>query len=83
MSYKALELSQIEKADAKELLIHNDKCDKYDYLIAVGCGVIGGTIDMFLLRTPGQSVLENLRLVAKRRKCKQCCQCNRLFGKEI
>lgn len=58
MSYKALELSQIEKADAKELLIHNDKCDKYDYLIAVGCGVIGGIIDMFLLRTPGQSVLE-------------------------
>ena len=39
-------------ADSKEnrdLFQHNDKCDKYDYLIAAGCGAIGGLIDVLSL----------------------------------
>ena len=36
----------------KELLLLKDKCDKYDYLIAVGCGVIGGMIDIFMVGSP-------------------------------
>ena len=34
-----------------------DKCDKYDYLIAAGCGVIGGVIDIFLVGSPKDSVI--------------------------
>lgn len=41
-----------------ELLRTADKCDKYDYLMAVGCGVIGGVIDIFLVGSPGNSALE-------------------------
>lgn len=41
-----------------ELLRTADKCDKYDYLMAVGCGVIGGIIDIFLVGSPGDSALE-------------------------
>lgn len=43
--------------DNQELLLKQDKCDKYDYLIAVGCGVIGGIIDIFLVGTPADSKL--------------------------
>lgn len=38
-------------------LFYHDKCDKYDYLIAVGCGAIAGMIDIFLVGAPGESVL--------------------------
>lgn len=38
-------------------LRYNDKCDKYDYLIATGCGIISGLVDAFLVGCPGQSVL--------------------------
>lgn len=38
-------------------LFFNDKCDKYDYLSAVGCGVIGGVVDIFLVGAPGDNVL--------------------------
>lgn len=27
----------------------NDKCDKNDYLIAAGCGIISGLVDAFLV----------------------------------
>lgn len=37
------------RKENQALLIQNDKCDKYDYLLAVGCGAIGGMIDIFLL----------------------------------
>ena len=40
------------KKEKQALLIQNDKCDKYDYLLAVGCGAIGGMIDIFLVGTP-------------------------------
>lgn len=38
-------------------LQNNDKCDKYDYLIAAGCGIISGLVDAFLVGCPGQNVL--------------------------
>lgn len=41
----------------RELLLKKDKCDKYDYLIAVACGALGGLIDIFLVGAPGDSVL--------------------------
>lgn len=45
-------------SDENRVLIQNsDKCDKYDYLIAVACGAIGGMIDIFFVGSPGDSVL--------------------------
>lgn len=38
-------------------LLCRDKCDKFDYLIAAGCGVISGLVDAFLVGSPGNSVL--------------------------
>lgn len=37
-----------EDKDLKAVFYH-DKCDKYDYLIAAGCGVIAGLVDIFLV----------------------------------
>lgn len=39
--------------------MENYKCDKYDYMIAVSCGAIGGIIDIFLVGAPGDSKLGN------------------------
>lgn len=39
------------------LLQKEDKCDKYDYIIAVACGAIGGMVDIFLVGAPGNSIL--------------------------
>ena len=47
----------LNRDDNKRLLQDNDKCDKYDYLIAVGCGAIGGLIDIFFVGAPGNSNL--------------------------
>lgn len=44
--------------DLKNYFYH-DKCDKYDYLIAVGCGAVAGMVDIFLVGSPGDSVLGN------------------------
>lgn len=41
----------------RDFFLNKDTCDKYDYLTAVGCGVIGGLIDIFLVGAPGDSVL--------------------------
>lgn len=41
----------------RTLLQKEDKCDKYDYLAAVACGAVGGLVDIFLVGTPGDSVL--------------------------
>ncbi len=38
-------------------LFYSDACDKYDYLTAVASGAIGGIVDIFLVGTPGDSVL--------------------------
>ncbi len=48
----------IVNSDENRALIQTgDKCDKYDYLIAVACGAIGGMIDIFLVGAPGDSKL--------------------------
>ena len=39
------------------LILHKDKCDKYDYLTAVACGAIGGLVDIFLVGAPNDSIL--------------------------
>ena len=45
----------INKTDLQ--LFYHDKCDKYDYLLAVACGAIAGLIDIFLVGIPENSVL--------------------------
>lgn len=40
-------------------LFYHDICDKYDYLIAAGCGVISSLVDIFLVGTPRDSNLNN------------------------
>lgn len=47
-----------EKRNENRALIQSgDKCDKYDYLMAVACGAIGGMIDIFLVGAPRDSIL--------------------------
>ena len=36
---------------------YHDKCDKYDYLFAVGCGAVAGMVDIFLVGSPMDSKL--------------------------
>ena len=33
----------------REVQWANDKCDKYDYIIAASCGVLAGLVDIFLV----------------------------------
>lgn len=40
-------------------VFYHDKCDKYDYLIAVGCGAIAGMVDIFFVGAPGDSKLQS------------------------
>lgn len=47
----------VNSDENRALLQSGDKCDKYDYLIAVACGAIGGMVDIFLVGAPGDSVL--------------------------
>ena len=48
-----------KQLDRKLALTKKEQCDKYDYLIAVACGAIAGLVDIFLVGTPGDSVLGN------------------------
>lgn len=48
---------EFEKRIKDEFTIKNAQCDKYDYLIAGTCGVIGGLIDVFFVDMPGQGKL--------------------------
>ena len=43
--------------DNRQLILMNDNCDKYDYMAAIGCGAIGGIIDIFWVGSPKDSVL--------------------------
>ncbi|MFB2515999.1 hypothetical protein [Lysinibacillus sp. OTC-L20] len=43
--------------ETQQLLQCENKCDKYDYLVSVACGAIGGMIDIFLVGSPSNSVL--------------------------
>ena len=47
----------LEKRIQDEFTYKNANCDKYDYLIAASCGVIGGLIDVFFVGLPGQGKL--------------------------
>lgn len=47
----------VNNKENQALLQADDKCDKYDYLVAVACGAIGGMIDIFLVGAPGDSKL--------------------------
>lgn len=49
----------MNSSENRVLLQAKDTCDKYDYLAAIACGAIGGMIDIFLVGTPGNSVLGN------------------------
>ncbi len=40
------------------VLINENSCDKYDYLVAAACGSIGGLIDVFFVGTPIDSKLD-------------------------
>lgn len=48
---------ELEKRIKEEFTIKNAQCDKYDYLIAGTCGVIGGLIDVFFVGIPGEGAL--------------------------
>lgn len=49
----------VNNNENRELFVAKDKCDKYDYLAAAGCGAIGGIVDIFLVGSPGNSILGN------------------------
>lgn len=51
---------ELEKRIEEEFTIKNAQCDKYDYLIAGTCGVIGGLIDVFFVGMPGEGKLTNI-----------------------
>ncbi len=40
-------------------VFYHDKCDKYDYLIAVACGAIAGMVDIFFVGSPKDSKLQS------------------------
>jgi len=51
---------EIYKRIQEEFTFKNAKCDKYDYLIAGTCGVIGGLIDILFVGAPRDSKLDNI-----------------------
>jgi len=50
----------LEKRIRDEFSLKNAQCDKYDYMIAGTCGLIGGLIDMFFVGLPGEGKLGKL-----------------------
>ncbi len=51
---------ELEKRIREEFHIKGAKCDKYDYMVAGTCGLIGGLLDVFFVGTPGQGGLTGL-----------------------
>lgn len=49
----------MEKRIKDEFSLKPASCDKYDYMIAGTCGLIGGLIDVFFVGIPGQGALTN------------------------
>ncbi|MGM8936679.1 hypothetical protein ACS8E9_17670 [Pseudomonas neustonica] len=47
----------LEKRIKEEFSLKGANCDKYDYMIAGTCGLIGGMIDVFFVGLPGQGKL--------------------------
>lgn len=52
-------ISTIRNDKNLKSVFYHDRCDKYDYLIAVGCGAVAGMIDIFLVGAPGDSKLQS------------------------
>ncbi|MEY8240449.1 MAG: hypothetical protein RPT25_08890 [Cycloclasticus sp.] len=50
----------IEKRINEELTYKATNCDKYDYMIAGTCGLIGGLIDIIFVGAPGEGTLTKL-----------------------
>lgn len=53
-----LSISTIRQDKDLKPYFYHDTCDKYDYLIAVGCGAIAGIVDIFLVGSPADSKLQ-------------------------
>jgi hypothetical protein len=51
---------EFEKLVKEEFTLKNAQCDKYDYMIAATCGLIGGLIDVLFVGLPGQGKLTHL-----------------------
>lgn len=51
--------AELQRRIKEEFAFKGANCDKYDYLIAGTCGVIGGIIDIVFVGAPGQSKLGN------------------------
>ena len=47
----------LEKRIKEEFSLKNANCDKYDYMIAGTCGLIGGLVDIFFVGLPGQGAV--------------------------
>ncbi|MDH5903053.1 hypothetical protein L8S00_06535 [Vibrio splendidus] len=47
---------EFEKWVKEDFTYQNANCDKYDYLIASTCGLIGGLIDIFFVIAPGEGL---------------------------
>jgi hypothetical protein len=51
---------ELQKRINDDFTLKNADCDKYDYMIAGTCGVIGGLIDVLFVGMPGDSKLGNI-----------------------
>lgn len=51
------EVSQFQTWVKEDFTYKNANCDKYDYMIAGTCGIIGGIIDVFLVANPSTGYL--------------------------
>jgi len=51
---------ELQKRIKEEFTLKNANCDKYDYMIAGTCGVIGGLIDILFVGMPRDSKLGNI-----------------------
>ena len=47
----------INKQTDTSVIRYRDKCDKYDYLIAIGTGAIAGIVDIMFVGSPTDSKL--------------------------
>ena len=47
----------VNSTENQLLLQTKDTCDKYDYLIAVACGAVGGLVDAFFVGVPNKTAL--------------------------
>lgn len=43
--------------EARKLLKHSGRCDRYDYLTAIACEAIGDIIDILFVDLPKESTL--------------------------